>query len=112
MTCCTYLESWRCKEPVKDKEVQAQLEELRDETKKDWRLEETNRVTKRWFRKPTVETFYTLYFGLGNGVEYQVINFCGENSEWSINTTVPRSYIINFVNAYLAGIDAAKRSKA
>lgn len=100
---CTYLtesefERWT---KVSDKELDEIFQEVRTIFGNNYFISERKYTTKRWFRKPVEKTLYSLYV-ITHKPEVQEINFCQE-WEYSINTSVPRSYMITYLLGMLAG---------
>jgi hypothetical protein len=85
---------------VSNEELNELLLEVREKDDRYY-LEEKTFMIKKWFRKPMKKTFYTLLFNTG-GCECQIINFC-QDRDWSINTSVPKSYITTYFYGFLNG---------
>lgn len=87
-----------------DRELDELLQQLRGETGDEWLIRSTPVLNKRWFRKPKYSTSYTLYYGLDNGIEFQVINLC--NGHGRRVAGFQREHVINYILGFLAGLDA------
>lgn len=105
MPICTYLSSADRKACLRsgDKDIDELLDEVRQKTGEEWLIEKVETTKRRWFRKPETVVRYTLYVDVFDHIEYQVINFC-RDWDWSINTVVPKSCIVNYLHGYLGGI--------
>jgi hypothetical protein len=91
---------------VQDVELNELLQEIRTEFKGVYLLREYFVKQKRgfftsWFKEDEYNTFYELYADLGHW-DTQVINFARESGS-SINTLVPKSYIITYFLGLLNG---------
>lgn len=90
---------------VKDSELNELFQEIRQTFKNAYLLQEhcfdTRGFWARLFRKPK-QTFITYTLYAGAGIDYQVINFCQDHS-WSINTSVPKSYIMTYFFGLING---------
>lgn len=103
MAICVYSDMNGASNKVTDKELLKILERLKEETGRHWELEESVRVTKKFLHKPVNLKVYSLYLDCHG--EWQVINFCpAKEGGYSINTTVDRAAIGNYITGYLGGI--------
>jgi hypothetical protein len=66
---------------------------------RDWQVIERIHEYKPLFGKKKVLKHYELMVGIWDDVEYQIINFYREDSEWSINHYVSADILV----AYLIG---------
>lgn len=61
-------------------------------------------VTRRLFRANTVEKFYTVYWtNKGQDREVTITNFYG--GDCSINTSVPKDTVLNYLMGLLTGVE-------
>lgn len=86
---------------VKNEELNSKLQEVRSLNNNYYLIERTIKVKSGWFSKPKEKTVYTLLYHIG-GSECQLVNF-DQESDWSINVEVPKSYIMTFFIGYLNG---------
>lgn len=91
---------------VSDKELNELLQELRGIDDRYYLIEKNITVKNGWFKKPSEIFCYTLLFRI-SGMECQIINFC-QDHEWSINTTVSKSYIHTLFCGYINGFNRCK----
>lgn len=91
-----------------DSNIGPVLRELRQVTGLDWRVEQyTIRRRKRFRWRTTI--LYSLYCGIGDTGEFQIINFYNEGTGSSINTEVSASLVVTFMYGMMGGYDAARR---
>jgi hypothetical protein len=65
-----------------DKDCDELLQEVRKITGDEWVIQVTTHQTKKTLWRPSREVkFYTLYFGMPNGVEWQVVNLITPGSD-------------------------------
>lgn len=102
MPICTYLSPDQHTEPTQHEELNKILKEVRQHSGKDWRVAEHTFERSHWFRKSEVVYRYELMLHICSG-EFQCINFHRDDSNWSINTTVPAELVIAFLYGILAG---------
>jgi len=94
---------------VEDKELNELLQEVR-KIDESYYLQENKKVVKRGiFKKPIEKTSYTVLKKL-RGDECQIINFC-QDTEWSINSSVSKSYIHTLFCGFLNGSKSTLRNK-
>jgi hypothetical protein len=105
---CTYLSSWEAEKftTVSNPELNKLFQEVRDAFPGKFLLRELMIQRRRgfftsWFVSAKEETMYELY-GVLSLPEVQVINFC-RDWEWSINSVVPKSYIMTYFYGLLVG---------
>jgi len=101
MVMCTYLNDSDYTAPTSNAELNSMLEELKQKTGDDWRLEEEVYEVKRLFRKPKKVALYTLYYHI-HSIEFQIINFYRLESETSINVSVSADVMAAFLLGMLA----------
>jgi hypothetical protein len=92
-----------------DKEINDLLVEVNHYFDK-FLVQEKDYTIKRFFFKTEKRKLYTLYSLLNRAGEVQIINFC-QDWNWSINTDVPKSYIVTYFLGILSGIDEMERRK-
>jgi len=73
MPVVTYLTENECTKSTSDEELNNLLSEIREKTKKDWRINERVFTTYFFFKKSKVEKFFTLYNNTFS-CEFQIIN--------------------------------------
>jgi hypothetical protein len=105
---CTFLSESEIKRysQVSDKGLNTLFQEVRENFDNRYLLREITVKKKRgfftsWFKEVKDETHYELYAHL-DSIEVQVINFCID-WEYSINTVVPKSYIMAYFYGLLTG---------
>lgn len=105
---CTWLRDDEFKkfETVGDEYINGLLQEVRSLADNRYLLQEKEGFRKTWLGKPKPYALYTLYIWL-QGSEVHVVNFC-QDHEWSINSTVTKSYMVTFLLGILAGVDIQK----
>lgn len=91
---------------VQNKELNDLFQEVRSLDDK-FLLAERHIHRRTWFKKPKVETYYSLYINTGHG-DVQVMNWARE-WRWSINTEVPASYIYAYFYGILGGVQLSKK---
>jgi len=89
---------------VQDKELNELFQEVREKFDNKYLIHERVFTTKKWLRKPISKTVYTLYNLLNKAGEVQVINFASDDSQYSMNYYVPKSYIMTYFYGVLTGI--------
>ena len=94
---------------VKDKDLNEIFQEVREKISDNYFLEERTFAHKRLFKKPFSRTLNQVFYRY-NGMECQVINFCGDG-ESSINCYMPKSQIYNWMMGMLAGHEHKNRIK-
>lgn len=87
---------------VEDAELNELLQEVRQINPSILIASFAHFIKKHWYSKAKPVTLYSLR--VNNGYEAQIINFHQEH-EWSINTTVPKSYIMAYLFGYLNGVN-------
>lgn len=102
MACCTYLTDQEFKDysKVEDADLNDVFQELRA-ISTDWYLQERKYpVSRGWFRKPRIETKYSV-FKTTMKPEVQQINFyLDNNGDYSINFVVKKEIVM----AYFFGL--------
>ncbi len=87
---------------VSDLELNELLQEVRKKDNRYYLIEKEYVFKKWWFSKPLKKKLYTLLYNT-NTIECQIINFC-QDHDYSINTSVSKSYIhalfCGFLNGY------------
>jgi hypothetical protein len=105
MCITTYINESEKNQPTGIKALDEELTAVRKRTGDDWQVVTVTRSVGFWRRKQV--TLYGLLFDYaGTGIEYQIINFYRDGTDWSINTYVPAELIV----AYLMGVQAHKPS--
>lgn len=109
MAICTWLTESEIKNytTVKDKELNELFQEVRRDFENEFFISEMEVITRRWFKKPVHETFYTLYKATGLP-EVQVINFYVDGAS-SINTGVKKELVMALFYGMLNGADYVKK---
>lgn len=99
MPCCTFLGNKEFTKNVQNEHLMGLLSEVREKTKKDWRLEERefSSPVRFWQKKKTVK-LYMLYVHVYNS-EFQIINFYKETGD-----SLPGYMSADCISAYLYGI--------
>lgn len=102
MPITTWISEWEkpSLSKVEDKELDELFQEVRQEFPGKFLIQTTRYDRRTWFDKLTgnwIKTgkLYTLYVMLDD-IEAQVINFPPQEGNWSINTAVPKSYIMTY----------------
>ena len=108
MTCVVWCDMSGVSQKVTDKDLLDLLADLRRLSGDQWELEELQVSIRRWFRKPRKEKWYTLYFPISGGLEWQIINHVGD-TDWSINHAVTKSKVGSLMVGYRMGFSDAKR---
>lgn len=82
-----------------DKDCDELLQQVRATTGEDWIIEVfTHHSKPKLFRKSQPYKFYTLYFGLPGGVEYQIVNLVSpKGGTIFYPTEISRELIMNFL---------------
>lgn len=114
MPCVTYFndsEVEQHRRKLADKDLREVLDEVNALPEENWFIQEFSIQIRRWFRKPLVEQRYSLYSDV-NGVEWQVINFAPTSGDWSINHTVRKCDILNYLTGYLGGWHQSRRRQS
>lgn len=114
MTCVTYFsdsEVERHRRLLADKELRDILDRANAIPGENWFIESYTIRSRRLFRKPVIEQRYSLYSDVA-GIEWQIINFAPVEGDWSINHTVRKCDILNYLTGYLGGWGQAKRRSA
>lgn len=96
---------------VEDKELNELFQEVRKEFNSSYLIQTIRYDERTWLDRLTSNYLktgkrYTLYFR-EKGIDAQVVNFC-QDHDWSINTSVPKSYIMTFFFGLLSGKDWVK----
>lgn len=73
------------------------LNEVREKTGKNWRIQRQQCYKKQWFKKPILVEYWSLYCHTCS-IEYQEINF------WGGKSTIGLSVSLDLIVAYLFGI--------
>jgi len=113
MPITTYISEYEKRELLTcgDQDIDQLLHEVREKTGDGWYIQAIKGYTRRWFRKPLVNLFYTLYYAYEPGsTEVQVINFCLDH-EWSINTNVSKAHMVNYLQGYVCGLGHRERRR-
>lgn len=87
---------------VSDKDLDKLFQEVRKTFNDRYFLWEKEVLVKRYFRRSKCIKLYVLYYNYSGGSEVQEINFQQE-SGWSINTMITRSYITTYFYGLLNG---------
>ncbi len=111
MPCCTYLSDNQCRALVSDDEINSLLADVCRVTGEDWRVCETVREVRRWFRTPKVVKLYELLHET-HAPEFQSINFYRPDREdgWSINLNNSAAHVAAYLYGILAGVQSGKES--
>jgi hypothetical protein len=98
---------------LRSKKLTDLIKEVREKTKENWQiLEHEYKILPplwKFFKKPTVEYFYTLCVEVGGFCPYQIINFYRSETDWSINTETEEELVVAYLYGLLAGIHQQKR---
>jgi hypothetical protein len=86
---------------VDDKELNDLFQEVRKEFDNKILIQETISYTRNFFGKKTSFTMYTVYY-LHSNMDAQIVNF-PQDRDWSINTMVPKSYVMTYFLGLLSG---------
>ena len=70
----TSLHSGELNIPLRNKDLQALLDDVREVTKTDWQVTEKTHTVKRWLRKPVTMTNYSLYCPVKGCMPWQMVN--------------------------------------
>lgn len=93
---------------VKDKEVNALLQELRGINSNIYMTERIVEF-KKFLRKRITFSIYTMY--IDSSYDAQIINFCPEAGKSSINTSVSRQLMITYMLGMLHGYHKQQKEK-
>lgn len=103
---CTYKENFPYR--TEYKEVRELLDEIKERTGEIWEVEEHEYI-EGFFRKRIRKSF-TLYKHI-YAIEYQVINFYLDETEWSINPYVSVNLIMAYLYGYLGGLSRNEKER-
>jgi hypothetical protein len=103
----TCLHDWELNVPLKNNELQKLLEEVRIVTKTDWQVTSITITNKRWFRKPTTKTLYSIYYPVRGCMPWQMINMYGENGRMCLRFSehILAAYLMGLLNGAVMGDD-------
>lgn len=106
MAVTSYYSEGEVNAPISNENVIEWLNEARQAGHTRIYVKEYTFIKRRIFRKPLVTRLYEVLNKLGvDSVEYQIINFCRDHDDWTINTMVPAEIAI----AYLIGLSSSHR---
>ena len=108
MTCWLSDDEFKKYRQVDDIEINELLCEVNKKTNNNFLIKERVFVVKKLFRKPQPKILYEM-FCVRLDSEVMVVNFCTER-ESSINTYVPKSYIITYLLGILTGLNHKARN--
>lgn len=89
-----------------DKDINEWLETVKKLGGRLPKVEERKFLVRTWLWKVKEVTKYSMYWDCysDGGTEVQVHNFCADD-DWSINTYVPKSAVVNFLIGYACGLE-------
>jgi hypothetical protein len=108
MCICVWLGEAKYTEPTSNKDLNELLQEVREATGDDWRLQEKIRKIRRhWFKGERTVSVYSLYNHL-HSIEFQVINFYCEEDDYSIHTMCSADVMAAYLTGILTGLQCRK----